>query len=370
MKICDTVSLSKFLLVALYAPVALSGCQKPLEMTPSVRSAVVAHPQLTAISPPEVYAGEIYARFESTLAFRVNGKIKKRHVDVGAQVTKGELLAELDAQDIQLQRDSAQAAVKSAEADMTLATSEQQRYRTMLTKGLISSSQFEAKDHALKVAKARVSQTHAALAVAENQTEYTMLRADTAGVITAIVAESGQIVAAGQMVMKLAQEGEREVEISIPEARISNYHKGTLATIELWNKSGLTLPGEIREISPQADQVTRTYQARVAINSTQHSLSLGQTARIYFSAKDTQDLLMIPLSALYERDGKSAVWIVDSVNKQVHLSPVTIDAYRETGITILSGLDPSQWIVVAGVHTLHETQLIRPVDSANHDVAL
>lgn len=356
--------------LALSALVALSGCTSKAEVLEVPRSAIVAHPQAAANANAEVYSGDVRARYESQLGFRVAGKIKTRQVDVGAHVEAGQTLAELDPQDAHLQVASARATLASAQADLTLATSERERYRALLDKHLISQSQYDAKDSTLKAAAARADEARAALAVAQNQAEYTTLRADHAGVITAISGESGQVVVAGQAVAMLARDGAFEVEIAMPENRIAAYRVNQPATVELWAESGKRLTGHLREIAPEADRTTRTYRVRVSLDAAATAPKLGQTARVYFVDADQTEQHLIPLSALYEKDGNPAVWLVDPNTRQVHLAPVAVIAYREQGVTLGAGVSEGQWIVTAGVHKLHDGQAIVPVDRNNRLLTL
>lgn len=349
--------------------VNLAGCNSKAAVPEPPRNALVAHPQTAAGADAEVYSGDVHARFESQLGFRVNGKIKARLVDVGDHVEEGQVLAELDPLDLKLQVASANATLSSARANRDLAQSEYDRYRAMLDKHFISQTQFDTVSNTLKAAQAQVQQAQATLAVAQNQAEYTTLRADHAGLITAINAEAGQVVSAGLPVATLARDGASEVEIAVPENRIASFQAGTPVTIESWAEAGKHLAGHVREISPEADRVTRTYRVRVSFEDANVAPRLGQTARVYFTTNSAAQWL-VPLTALYEQAGNPAVWIVDAKTHQVRLSPVTVNAYREQGVTLSSGVAAQDWIVTAGVHKLREGQAIAPVDALNRAISL
>ena len=357
--------------LALIAPALwLAGCTTHAETPDPIRPAIVARPQSAAAESGMLYSGDVKARYESALGFRVGGKIKRRAVDVGAHVSAGDLIAELDPDDLNLQAASAKATVTAAEADLALAKSERDRYSALLDKHFVSATQFDAVDNKLKAATARAAEARAALNVAQNQAAYSGLRADHDGVITTITAEAGQVVAPGQTVATLARNGEREVEISIPEGRIGDYTKEQAATIELWAESGKRIDGTLREIAPEADATTRTYRVRVALGEGSTAVKLGQTARVYFAAASADDAHVIPLASLYEKDGKPAVWVLDPKTRQVHLRPVTVSAYREQGVLLTSGVDTQDWIVAAGVHKLREGQPVAPVDGGNRPLSL
>lgn len=362
----DTIAL----FISVVAIATFACCGRHTEIPEPPRRAIVAQAQPTTTALTEVYSGDVHARFESQLSFRISGKIKARLIDVGAQVIAGQVLAELDQQDVQLQVSSAQAMLASAAAGAALAKSERDRYYSLLEKHFVSQTDFDAKDNLLKAANARVAEMRAALSITQNQAGYASLRADHAGVITTINVEVGQVIAAGQIIATLAHDGEIEAEISVPENRIGKYVPGTKATVELWADAGKQIPAHLREIAPEADSVTRTYRARVSIDQTVALLRLGQTVRVYFTDAASAGLQSFPLSALHEHDGKPALWVFDTKTKQVHLTTVEVNAYREDSVIISSGITPQQWIVTAGVHTLHEGQSVRPVDYNNKAIAL
>jgi membrane fusion protein, multidrug efflux system len=367
-----TVHIAKLAAAALVVASAcnLSGCNTHAALPEAPRFALVAHPQGADATHAEVYSGDVHARYESQLGFRVAGKIRARLVDVGSHVEAGQVLAELDPLDLKLQVASAQATVNSAQAARDLAQSEHDRYRALLDKHFISQTQFDTQVNTLKAAQAQVALAQAALAVARNQAEYTTLRADHAGIITALSAETGQVVSAGQNIAMLARDGAIEVEIAVPENRVGDYRVGAPAVLEAWADAGKRMSGHLREIAPEADRVTRTYRVRVSLDGEAPDLKLGQTARVYFASADAAGQQIIPLSALYERTGQAAVWVVDARTHQVHLTRVDVAAYHEQGVVVSAGVEPTQWIVTAGVHKLRDGDTIAPVDAANRPVTL
>jgi len=357
------------LVAAALASVALSGCTSKAAAPEPPHNALVARAQAAGKTDAEIYSGDVRARFESQLGFRVNGKIKARLVDVGAKVAEGQALAELDPLDLKLQVSSAAANVSAARASRDLAQSEYARYEPLVAKHFISQTQFDSVSNTLKAAQAQLQQAQAAYAVAQNQAEYTTLRADHAGLITAINAEAGQVVTAGLPIATLARDGALEVEIAVPENRIATVNAGGAAAIESWADTGKLLAGHVREIGAEADHTTRTYRVRVSFDDSSVAPRLGQTARVYF-ATDSAAQWIVPLSALYEREGKPAIWVVDAKTRQVHLAPVTVASYREQGAALSGGIGAQDWIVTAGVHKLLEGQAIAPVDAQNRPVSL
>jgi multidrug efflux system membrane fusion protein len=337
----------------------LAGCGK--ETAPAAKIERPALTQVVGAFAPDsgnVYSGEIRARYETQLGFRVGGKIIERLVDAGAQVKAGQVLMRLDPGDAGLQ-------ASSAEAQFQLAEAEAKRYRELRDKGFVSQSALDAKETALKAAAAQAG-------LARNQAAYTTLRADHAGVIAATLAEAGQVVAAGQAVLRLAQHGEREVAIAIPEAQLDGLKIGAPAEISLWARDGETarFAGHLRELAPAADPVSRTYPARVALDNAAAGLALGMTARVRFGAPSTSSgqaggsSFIVPLTAIFQQGDKPAVWIV-APDRSISLRPVQIAAYRNDGAVIAAGLASGERIVSAGVHKLSAGEKIRIIESGN-----
>lgn len=353
-----------FLLVLL-----LTGCQAPPPTSESPRVARVAQVEPAHTQDIEVYPGEVHARFESSLGFRVSGKISARRVDVGNQVRDGQMLAELDPRDLELARSSAKATLAAAQAALKLAKSEYGRYQTLRQKNFVSQFDLEAKTNALASARAHVAEAQAALDASRNQAGYAELRADADGVITTISGEVGQVVGTGQTIMTLAHDGASEVEISVPEQSIGRLKVGASAQIELWTETGKQHAGRIREIAPSADATTRSYRMRVSFDDESTKLLLGQTARVYFASDEDSQRFLVPLSAIYEQDSKAAIWQVDAKTRNVHLTPVEVVRYTESGALISNGLIDGGWIVTAGVHRLREGETINPVDALNRPVS-
>lgn len=353
----------KFGLVALVAAMlAACGADKP--QTEVIRPAIVANPVALDALAIESYSGDVRARYQSSLGFRVAGKIRARKVDTGAQVRAGQVLAELEPQDIGLQETAAQAAVASAEADLALAGAELERHRQLLEKNYISQALFDARANQEKAASARLEQARAQLDVAKNQSSYTMLAADADGVVTQWFAEIGQVVGAGQPIVGLARNGELETQIDVPESRVSEFGMGRPVIVQLWAERGSRYAGKVREVSPSADPATRTYSVRVAFDEADQAVKLGMTTRVFFTDSATPSAVLVPLSALHELDRKPAVWVLDPEKKSVNLREVQVGQYREDGVTITAGLTTGDRIVTAGVHKLRPGQVVKPIDLA------
>lgn len=354
--------------VLVAAALALAACSQEAPDAVPARPALVAQAGAAAANL-SVYAGEVRAQFEPALAFRIGGKISRRLVDVGEQVKKGQALAELDAADVGLQLEAARAQQASAESDLALAESELERYKSLLERQLVSKSLYDARASARQAAEARVRQAQAEARVSGNQAAYAVLRAPADGVIAQRLAEAGQVVAAGQSVFVLAEEGQREVAISVPEQSAALFTPGREMAVELWSQPGKRFPAKLREIAPAADSQARTFAARVSFSPGDVRTEIGQSARV-FALQQGERSLAVPLPALHEKDGKPALWVVDPAKSTVSLRPVTVGAYGEADVPVLSGLEPGEWVVAAGVHLLLEGQRIKPIDRENRPVKI
>ena len=341
--------------MALLAALAACGGQEPVAEVP--RPVLVTHPVAGADTAPAAYAGDIRARNESPLSFRVGGNLVKRLVDAGDRVRSGQLLAELDPGDAGLQASAAQAEMARLGGDL-------ERYRTLVAQKLVSQSAFDAQQAGYRAARAQYE-------LMRNQSAYTRLHAPRDGVIATRSAEAGQTVAAGQAIYTLAGDGGREVAIALPESRIRQVSVGQQVVVELWSAPGQLLPARVREISPAADPQARTYAARVALEGDAvNAVELGQSARVYIAQVGERAALRVPLSAVQRSaDGKPAsLWVVDPATQRVRLVPVQLGAYAEGSVPLRGGVTADAWVVAAGGHLLREGQLVAPVDRDNRPV--
>jgi multidrug efflux system membrane fusion protein len=269
-------------LAVLAAAVALAGCNSEASTIEAPRPVLVMHPGGGAEAALTAYAGEIRAREESPLSFRVAGKLVRRDVDVGAHVRQGDLLAVLDAGDLAAQARAAQAQLTAAEAELARARADQARYAKLAGQQLVSRSALDAQNAAATAAQGQANAARANLDVARNQSAYTQLRAPHDGMIASRAAEAGQVVGAGQTVFTIAADAGREVAIALPESRIREFRVGQPVAVELWSAPGQRLPGTIREIAPAADPQARTYATRVELTGeAAKAVDLGQSARVY-----------------------------------------------------------------------------------------
>jgi RND family efflux transporter MFP subunit len=310
-----------------------------------------------------VFAGEVKPRQEADLGFRIGGKIVERNVDMGARVKKGQPLARLDPADVGLQADAAKAQVAATETEYKFAQSEFDRYQNLFREKFISASALDAKRNALDANRARYEQARANLAVSQNQASYATLVANEDGVVTAVSAEPGQVMTPGQPVVRIAREDEREVAISVPENRLGELKAARELAVILWANQNKPYPARVREIAPAVDPSTRTFAVRVSIVDADASVQWGMTANVALLGAGNAQAALLPLTSIYQKDGKPAVWRFDASSRQVNLVPIAIGQYREDGVVVTSGVAQGDWIVAAGVHKLLPGQVVKPYDA-------
>ncbi|MFC6521120.1 efflux RND transporter periplasmic adaptor subunit [Undibacterium arcticum] len=295
-------------------------------------------------------------RIESRLGFRVGGKIVQRKVDVGATVKRGQVLMQLDPQDLQLAQTQANAGLRAAQSNRDLAQAELKRYQDLRAKNFVSQTVLDAKSTAYQSAQASLEQAAAAYKGQSNQAGYAVLTADADGVVTGVDAEVGQVVAAGTSVVRVAQLGDKEVVFGIPEHKIAALRQTSDVQIRTWANPGQAIEGKIREISPVADPATRTYTTKVSIPNAPASIQLGMTATVSFASKTPNAMLKVPLTALLQEKSQTSVWVVD--HGVVKLSPVKVAGTAGNDILLMDGVTPGQTIVTAGVNQLKPGQKV------------
>jgi multidrug efflux system membrane fusion protein len=349
--------------IAAAALLLLGACAKQEIPPDPVRPVQLAQVRTDGTGDSALFAGEVKPRHENDLGFRIGGKIVARYVDTGTRVKKGTTLARLDPADVALQAEAAKAALAAAETEYLFAKSEFERYQNLQAQNFVSISALDQKKNAYNSNRAKYEQAKAQLAVTQNQAGYAVLQADADGVITAVNAESGQVVTAGQAVMRLAREDEREVAISVPENRIAEVRNARAIAVSLWANPNRIYAAKVREIAPAVDPVTRTFAVRLAIVDPDAALQWGMTANVALQVPGGADAALVPLASIYQQDGQPAVWMYDPDTRKVALRKVTIGRYREDGAVITAGLRRGEWVVAAGVHKLQPGQVVRPYDA-------
>ena len=335
----------------------LTGCSKPVEKTEEIRPVRAVRLAADNLDIVAEFPGDVRARIESRLGFRVGGKIIARKVDVGALVKRGQVLMQLDPQDLQLAQAQASAGLKAAESNRDLASAELKRYQELREKNFVSQAVLDSKQTAYKAAQASYEQARAAYRNQANQAGYSSLIADADGVVTGIDAEVGQVVAAGSPVVRVARTGEKDVVIGIPEDKVDELREMTDVRVRTWAAPNQILPGKLRELSPVADPATRTYMARIAIPDSAQDVRLGMTAYVAFASKTPDARMTLPLTALFKSKSGSAVWVVE--NGAVRLVPVQVAGSSGNDLVVAGGISPGQTVVTAGVNLLKPGQKVK-----------
>ncbi len=328
---------------------------------PVVRPARVLEIAYSRQSQSLVLAGTVVPRIESTLGFRVSGKIVRRSVDVGTVVKPGDVIAQLDPADQRLAVDNARAALASTEADHIRARADHERYQQLRGSAAFTPQTLEQRQSLAATALARADQARSQLSSAENNLAYTELRADTGGVVTAVQAEVGQVMSPGQGVVRVARTDELEIVVGVPEHRLKVVRESAGAGFELWSDPGKRHAAKLRELSPSADPTSRTYPARFSIAEPPEFIGLGMTATLSFERPDATPVAEVPLAAIFQQGTKPAVWVVDKATGAVELRPVVVARWRNDTAAIASGVNDGELIATAGVHKLEAGQKVKPV---------
>lgn len=361
------------LLIALLMAATLAACSKPAEKTEDIRPVRAIVLSTSDVDVNAEFSGEVRARVESRLGFRVAGKIVSRKVDVGALVKKGQVLMQLDPQDLRLSQAQALAALRSAETSRDLAKADLKRYQELRAKNFVSQAVLDERESTFKSAQANVDAAQAAYRGQSNQAGYAALVSDVDGVVTSVSAEVGQVVQPGTEVVRVAKSGEKEIVIGLPEDKVDTLRKITDVHVRLWADPGKSVAGKIREISPVADPATRTYTAKVTIPDSLAEAKLGMTAVVQFASKTATPQIKVPLTALFSEKSVTSVWVVEG--GVVKLVPVTIAGVAGNDLILGSGVKPGQTVVTAGVNLLKPGQKVKilgsevPVKAANTPAA-
>ena len=351
------------LLLAMIAPVALvAACTRTEPVPEPVRAVKTVTIEAQAATGIAEFAAEVRPRTESRLGFRVGGKIIRRQAELGAVVKAGQVLAQLDAQDLRLGQDGARAALAAAQANLDQARADHKRFKELLAQGFISSAELERRETALKAANAQLEQASVQARAQGNQASYAALAADAGGIITGIDAEPGMVVAAGAPVLRLAHDGPRDVVFVVPEDKIalikSLANRSDAFHVRLWGVDSEPMKASVREIAAAADPVTRTFAVKVDIGRARQ-VRLGQTATVQVSLPRTEGVAKLPLSALREEGGRSMVWLVDGATMSVKAQPVQVLGADGNEAVIGAGLQAGDVVVTAGVHVLSPGQKVK-----------
>ncbi len=347
---------SRGVVAALLGAAALAACSHAPEKAEEVRPVRVMALASSDVDLDAEFPGEVRARVESKLGFRVGGKIVARKVDVGNIVKRGQVLMQLDPQDLQLAQAQAVAGLKASESNRDLAQAELKRYQDLRDKNFVSQAVLDSKQTAYRSAQASYEQAQAQSKTQSNQTAYTTLVADADGVVTGVDAEVGQVVAAGNPVVRVAQAGEKEIVIGIPEDKVDMLRQISDVKVRIWAQPNDLIAGHIREIAPIADPVTRTFTAKIAMPDAPADVRLGMTAYVRFASKTAAPQIKVPLTALFQDKSGSAVWVVE--NHVAKLEPVQVGGASGNDVVLTGGVANGQLVVTAGVNSLKPGQKV------------
>lgn len=328
--------------------------EEHVELPPLARTQVVA---LAGNTSEYSYPGEVRSQYESQLAFQIGGKIAKKSVNVGDVVKKGDVLLQIDAQDVAQMVNINSAAVSAARAKYNLAKENYDRFSKLYEQGATSQLEYENSATNYHAAAAALAQANASNAQSSNQLDYAVLRADKDGVVASVLVEEGQVVGPGQKVVMLVQDTALDVEISVPENKIDVIRTAQVGDISFWALPDTKAKGVITEISPMADLATRTYTVKIALVDPSPSILVGMSATVSFDPANAAKGMYIPLEAVYQTTTSPGVWLVK--DNTVSLQKVEIAEFSGNQVEVVKGLSPGDRIVVAGVQKLSEGQEIR-----------
>lgn len=345
-----------FLLCLLLAACEERQAAPVAEIVPPV---LVAPARLESLTPERRLPGTVRPRVESDLGFQVPGKLVRRRVDAGQTVAAGDVLAELDRADFTLQLAQAEAEQAAAEASRDVSLTELERIASLRRSGWSTASEHDRLRAAAEEATGRAARARHAVGLARNALDHAVLRADAAGIITAVLAEPGQVLAQGQPALRLARLEGLEVEVAVPETLLGVLH-GTTATASLWALPGMSHPVRLREISPRADPATRTYAARFSLPDGA-PVRWGMTATVTLHPPALSQGVPVPLAALQDNGSGPSVFVVDPANATITRRPVRLGLLGAGHAVVVEGLAAGELVVQLGAQKLVPGQRVRPL---------
>ncbi len=353
---------SRSTLLGLALVAGLAACQeKPTAAAKPDRPVLVQEVAFEARVQERTFVATIRPRVETDLGFRVPGKVAQRLVNAGDRVQAGQSLMILDATDLRLQAEQAEAENRAAGAALSQAQSELDRLSALRGQGWSTAAAFDRQNAAVEEARGRAARAERALSLARNALSYATLRADADGVVTAMLAEPGQVLAAGQAAVRVAGSAEKEAVVAIPEAQIGQVREA-VASLTLWSSPDHRYEAALRELSASADPATRTYLARFAIPGADDRVQLGMSATVTLREEGGDRVARLPLSALFNQGGGPAMWVVDA-DGQPSLRPVEVAVYESRDVLVRTGLSPGDRVVTLGVQKLDASQRVRIVQA-------
>ncbi len=354
---------SRIVIVGVVAAV-LSGCQEHAAPEPGIRPVRAITVERNAEGEPVSLTGQVRAQDQVSFSFRLDGRLVERRINVGDAVQPGQVIGRLDPQIQQNSLRQAQAALSAAQAQLTQVRNDFRRQQDLLKNGWTTQARFDQAQQALQSAEAQVDSTRAQLRNAQEQLSYTELQADAAGTVTAIGAEPGEVVRAGQMIVQVARQGGRDAVFDVPSQLIRTAPRDPMVAIALTDDPNVKVTGRVREVAPQADPTTRTYQVKVGLIDPPETIRLGATVsgRIRLAPPAGVE---VPASALTETDGQPAVWVFDPQSQTVSLRSVEVVRHDPASVVVAQGLTTGDVVVTAGVQVLRPGQKVRLLGGAS-----
>ena len=342
----------------------LGGCSQEAEERPAqVRPVQVVTVEKGQSGQTATFTGHIQAQDEASLAFRVSGRMIERTANIGDKVQAGQVIARLDPQNARNALRSAQAALAAAESQLVTAANTFQRQDHLLASGFTTRANHDAARSGLQTAQSAVDNAEAQLKIAEDNLSYTDLVVDAPGTVTARGAEPGEVVQAGQMIVQLARQGGRDGVFDVPAQILRDAVPDAVITVALTDDPRVTVSGRVREVSPQADPVTRTFRVRVGLDNAPEAMRLGSTVNGRVQI-DNAAVIEIPASALTAVNNAPAVWVVDPQAQTVALRNIEVARFGKASVGVASGLSAGDVVVTAGIQALHPGQKVRLLGSS------
>ncbi len=363
------VSRKAVLAAVVLLPLALSGCSDEMvtEVPPRpVKVMVVPKPVMERAL---TYSGVIAPRIESSLGFRVSGKIIERYVNVGDTVKAGQKIAQLDEKDLKLAENSARAVVAAAKTRFDVASDALNRAKFLRPNGFIAQSAVDQRQLEYDSAQSALNSARDQLEQAINATSYALLLADKNGIVTSVRAEPGQVVAAGQAVITLAHADDIEASVAVPEQEIIKLKDGEPASVSLWSAPNIKSDGTIREIAGAADSASRTYAVRVTIAKPVPEMRIGMTAAVTFRVPQDTPAVVVPVTALAGEGGKTVAFVANKDTQTVGRRDIETGRVTDEGVRVKAGLQPGDILVTAGVQFLQDGMKVRLPKGAMSEVA-
>lgn len=351
--------------VAVLTSLMLAGCNAEADVPSATRPQAVE--TITVKLEPSgrtwSYVGTIKPRYQSDLSFRIGGKIIERSVEVGNWTKTGDVIARVDPKDFELALAAQAAELAAAKVSRDESQASLERFRLLFRDGHVAQAALDQRQSAAAEASSRVERAERNVELARNQLAYSTLVADSDGVVTSLPVEVGQVVAAGQLIARVARKDAIEVEVALPEQDLAAVREA-VAEADLWGNDASRFVTTLREVAPDADPISRTFRARFALtNVGEAAPDFGRTATLHLRARSGGSVAALPLSAIANENGTPVAWVVADDGQHAVPRPVTVQAYEQDRVLVSAGLNSGDRVVALGVHMLDPDKPIRPIET-------